>query len=283
MVSLKNETMLVEISEMGAEIKRICVDGKERLFDGNPAFWKYTAPVLFPFCGGFENNEYIFKGDTYKIQRHGFARQSVFSLESLDKSSSVFLLTENDETLKQYPFSFEFRVKYTIKDRSLKITYEVTNPSKQTIFATFGSHEAYRCEGGIEDYDLIFEKPETLKSPVADENGVITTQTVLFESDTLPLYYKYFTNRALDCLIFTELKSRFVTLRNRKNGEKMSVEFEGNNSLLIWSKNNAPYVCIEPWANRPRKDGDPADIEKCENLFSIKPNESVERSHTAIF
>ena len=283
MVSLKNEAMLVEISEMGAEIKRICVDGKERLFDGNPAFWGYTAPVLFPICGGFENNEYIFKGTTYKIQRHGFARQSVFSLESCDESSAVFLLTENEETLKQYPFHFEFRVKYSLIDRSIKVTYEVTNPSNQVIYATFGAHEAYRCEGSIEDYDIIFEKTETLKSPVADENGVITTQTVLFKSDTLPLYYKYFTNMALDCLIFTELNSRFVTLRNRKSGEKMSVEFEGNDNLLIWSKDNAPYVCIEPWANRPRVDGDPVDIEKCENLFSVKPYESVERSHTAIF
>jgi galactose mutarotase-like enzyme len=132
---------------------------------------------------------------------------------------------------------------------SIRVEYDVKNNSQSPMYFALGSHEAYLCPEGVEDYDVIFERKETLKS-VQVEKGIMSrkTETVLFESDTLPLYNKYF---EIDALVLTDLKSRFVTLRNRKNGKSVSVSFPDCNYLLIWTIPEAPYVCLEPWTAPP--------------------------------
>ena len=53
MITLKNTALSVNISELGAEIISITVDGKERLWDGDPAFWSGTAPRFIPHLRRF--------------------------------------------------------------------------------------------------------------------------------------------------------------------------------------------------------------------------------------
>ena len=62
MVNLKNNVMSVKISEKGAEMRQIVVNGENRLWSGDPAFWDGTAPVLFPVCGGLPDDKFTYKG-----------------------------------------------------------------------------------------------------------------------------------------------------------------------------------------------------------------------------
>lgn len=48
MVNLKNNIVSVDIDTLGAEIKRITVNGEDRLWNGDPAVWHGTAPGAFP-------------------------------------------------------------------------------------------------------------------------------------------------------------------------------------------------------------------------------------------
>ena len=50
-----------------------------------------------------------------------------------------------------------------------------------------------------------------------------------------------------DAIIFEDLKSEKVTVKNSKNSRELSVEYEGFPYIAFWSKPKAPYVCIEPW------------------------------------
>ena len=52
MITLKNSMMTVDIDTNGAEIRRITVNGEDRLWNGDPAVWHGTAPVLFPCAEG---------------------------------------------------------------------------------------------------------------------------------------------------------------------------------------------------------------------------------------
>lgn len=281
MVTIENGTVKVEIIERGAEIRRVNVNGEERFWNGDPKFWDGVAPVLFPNCGGMRDDKYTIGGVEYTIPKHGFAKNMDFAVESVSGNSATFLLTDTEDTLKCYPWHFEFRIKYTLVAASIRVEYDIKNNSESPMYFALGSHEAYLCSEGVEDYDVIFERKETLKSCLVDE-GILyrTTETVLYESDTLPLYNKYF---EIDALVLTDLKSRFVTLRNRKNGKSVSVSFPDCSYLLIWTKTNAPYVCLEPWTAPPSYFGEGYEIEKKEGMIALEPNTHYKNSHIIYF
>ncbi|MBR2489449.1 MAG: aldose 1-epimerase family protein, partial [Clostridia bacterium] len=223
MVVLDNGKIRIEIAELGAEIRRVTVDGEERFWNGDEKYWTGVAPVLFPICGGLKDKKYTVNGKEYFLENHGFARKMIFEKESADENTAVFLLRDTEETLKVYPWHFELRVKYTLDEKNIRVEYDVKNLSDSTMYAAVGSHEAYLCPEGIEDYDIIFSENETLNSGVLD--GCLLTRdtvTYLSNSKVLPIYSKYFD---VDTLVFTDIKSRFVTLKNRKTEKKVSVEF----------------------------------------------------------
>lgn len=278
MVILDNGILHVEIAEIGAEIRRVTKDGEERFYDGNPDFWTGVAPILFPVCGGLKDCKYTFGGETYEIEKHGFARHSLFEVEWATATEAVFSLKESEETLKAFPWSFEFRVKYTLSGSSIRVEYDIFNTDSKTMYVSVGAHEAYACPEGVEDYDIIFEKKETLNAHRLSDCGISRQRDIMLkDSDTLPLYDKYF---EIDALIFTDHKSRFVTLRNRKTGKETSVSFPDCNYLLIWTKPSAPYVCIEPWAGFPSYTDEDYDITKKEGMNKLDSGAHYINTHT---
>lgn len=246
MITLKNEAYTVTVSEMGAELKSIRKGNTEYLWDGRKEVWGFTAPLMFPICGGLKNDKYTYQGKEYTLPKHGYARTTLFSVEELTENRAVFLHTSNEGTRKCYPFEYELRVIYTLNGCCLKIDYEVKNTSKDTMYFSIGSHEAYYTPEGIEDYDVIFPQKETLDAYVLYGNLLSEQRLpIIKDSNVLPLYEKYFT---VDALVFKDLKSRSATLRNRKTGKAIRIDFPYADYFLLWHKPNAPYICVEPWA-----------------------------------
>lgn len=281
MVVLDNGNVRAEIAELGAELRSVKVNGEERMWNGDPAFWSGVAPVLFPICGGLKDDKFTVNGKEYDLAKHGFAKNMEFKVESSSNVMAVFLLTETPETLAVYPWSFELRIKYILTGTAIRVEYDVKNTSNSLMYTAIGSHEAYACPEGIEDYDIIFERKETLKAArVAGKLIERKTDTVLYESNTLPLYNKYFD---VDALVFTDLKSRFATLRNRKTGKSTSVGFDGFDYLLLWTKPGAGYICIEPWTTIPSYTDDGHDISLKEGIKTVLPNEALSLAHTIYF
>ena len=48
MKTLSNSELTIKVSPHGAELCSILHDGKEYLWQADPAFWKRHSPVLFP-------------------------------------------------------------------------------------------------------------------------------------------------------------------------------------------------------------------------------------------
>lgn len=213
MINLKNEFLSVDISEMGAELKSIRCMGVEYLWEGRGEVWAGSAPIMFPICGGLRDDKYTYKGKEYTLPKHGYAKTSLFEVESYNDVSVTFLHKSSKETLKNYPFEYELRVSYTLDEKSLKSSYEVKNLTSGDMYFSLGSHEGYYTPEGIEDYDVIFPKEETLSAYVLYGNLLSSQRLpIIKESKVLPLYDKYFT---IDALVFKDLKSRSATLRNR--------------------------------------------------------------------
>ncbi|MBQ7629466.1 MAG: aldose 1-epimerase family protein, partial [Selenomonadaceae bacterium] len=70
--TLKNSALTITVSDYGAELKSLTgADGTEYLHDGNPKWWKYTSPVLFPIVGKVNGGKYRAEGQTYELPQHG--------------------------------------------------------------------------------------------------------------------------------------------------------------------------------------------------------------------
>lgn len=281
MVTLKNSRVEIAVAPRGAEIKRITVDGNDVLWSGDPAVWDGTAPLLFPICGGLRDGKYTLNGHEYALPKHGFARNADFALEKRGDDFLTFLLTDTPETFQFYPWHFELRVTYKLRGTALDVKYEVKNLSDNRMYFSIGSHEAYACPDGIEDYDIIFPQKETLESYEVVGNLIGNkVTTVIKDSHTLPLYNKYF---EIDALVFKSLKSHAATLRNRKTGKSVYVEFPDAEYLLLWTKPNSGYICIEPWNGIPPALDAGYAIEEKEGINTLDPNCCYINKHTIHF
>jgi galactose mutarotase-like enzyme len=243
-ITIYNHQIKATINTLGAELIQLEKENHNYIWTIDETYWNKTSPILFPIVGRLKNDTYTIEGKTYELPRHGFARNFEFELENQTENTVVLLFTENQETLKHYPFQFELRLKYEIIENSLKINYSILNKSQETMPFSIGAHPAFAIDGLFSDYTLDFNQSENFISyelekeqfnnsfkKIPSENGKINLDYALFEKDAL---------------VFKHLKSNTLTLL-RKNQPYISVEFKGFPYLAIWTKPNAPFLCIEPW------------------------------------
>jgi len=278
MIILKNEHLTATFKEIGAELKSLTLDGKEYIWPGSSDVWAGSCPVLFPICGGLKKDKYLLNGKEYTLEKHGFARFKTFLVESKTDTSIVFLHKSDDETKQKLPFDYELRVIYTLEEKTVKIDYSVKNLNDDTMYFNIGSHEGYYTPEGIEDYDVIFPQNETLNSNVLYGNLLSNQQLpIIKDSNVLPLYDKYFT---IDALVFKDLKSKSATLRNRKTGKALRVDFPDDKYFLLWHKPNAPYICLEPWNGIPDTVDSSFDITEKEGITALAGKSEYKHTHS---
>lgn len=278
MIILNNGILQVEIDKIGAEIRKVTKNGKNRMWSGDPSHWAGVAPLLFPICSGLPDDKYTYKGKTYEMPKHGFIRKYPFEVEATADDTATFMFAANEETLKMFPWMFEIRIKYTLIRDKIKVEYFVLNKSEDTMYYSIGSHEGYDCPEGIEEYDIVFEKEEVLENCLLD--GTVLsgeTQTILKGGKVLPLKEKYF---ELDALIFKNIQSRKASLVNRKSRQTTTVSFPECEYMLLWHPVGAPFMCIEPWEGICSSKGDSGDITEKEGIIAL--DGKTEKIHTHI-
>ncbi len=278
MVVLKNARMTASIDEIGAELKSLQRDGEEFIWEGKKEVWANSSPILFPICGGLKNDSYTYEGKSYTLTKHGYVKYTRFEVERASDTEAVFLHVSNEETRAAYPFDYELRVIFTLTEKGIKILYRVDNKTDGKMYFSIGAHEGYATPEGIEDYDVIFEKEEDLEANVLYGNMLSYQKLpMLKNARVLPLYDKYFTIDALD---FLNIRSRSVSLRNRKNGRGVTLDFPFAPHFLLWHKPNAPYICLEPWAGLPDFVDEDGDITKKTAIMCLEKGERYDGEHT---
>ena len=119
--TLKNSNLTVAVSDVGAELHSVKRGDCEYIWVGNPEFWSFKAPLVFPFCGRFQDGHYSYRGKTYEVGVHGFIRPSIFTVERHTDTEICFALTQNEETRKVYPFEFSLKVWYLLDGDKLTL------------------------------------------------------------------------------------------------------------------------------------------------------------------
>lgn len=254
MHTLKNDLLQIQIKSIGAELCAISSvkNENEFLWNADPKIWGSHAPNLFPIIGCMKNDTYIYDNKNYKMPKHGFVRHNDdLTIKNQSENKITFLLSSNEELYKMYPFNFQFEISYELKSNILTINHLVRNLDKKAMYFSLGGHPAFTCplykDELYTDYALEFDKVETSASYLLNmDNGLVTNRTkpVFTDGNTINLHGDLFND---DALIFKDLKSRKIALKHKTKGTVLSVKFDGFPYLGIWSKPNAPYVCIEPW------------------------------------
>ncbi|PKK35897.1 aldose epimerase [Siphonobacter sp. SORGH_AS_0500] len=280
---LENDYLKVAIRQKGAELVSLYHKEThlEYLWSGDPAFWAKHSPILFPIVGALKNNEYHYEGNSYKLSRHGFARDMEFELEAEGESDLTFLLKSNAETMAVYPFEFRLRVIYTLRQNELSVQYKVTNHDSKDLFFSVGGHPAFRVpftdETQYTDYYLEFNETEDFHRWPLAEGGLIdvTPEPVVENSNRIALSHELF---AEDALVFKHLKSTSVTLKSDQVPYQLKFDFEDFPYLGIWAAPKAPFVCIEPWCGIADSVTHDQNLETKEGINRLAAGEVFERT-----
>ena len=278
MLTLQNDRVKVKVHELGAELKSMVCDGKEYIWQSCKEIWDKSSPLLFPICGGLKDDKYTYNGKEYVMPKHGFGSSVTFTVEYANDKKAVLVHRSTAETKLCYPFDYELRITYELKNTTLSISYQVDNKSKEAMYFSIGAHEGYYTPEGIENYDVVFPQNETLNSYVLYGN-LLSDQLlpIIKDCNVLPLYEKYFT---VDALVFKELKSKSAILRSRTGGRTIKLDFEFAPYFLIWHKQNAPYICLEPWDGVQDIVGSDYDITKKEGIIKLDEGKTYRAIHT---
>ena len=285
--TLKNDALTVTVADHGAELKSITGnDGTEYLFDGNPTWWKYTSPVLFPIVGKLVNGKYRAEGKEFALPGHGFARTSEFKCVRESADEITFKLNWSDETLKVYPYKFTLEISYVLKKNTVAVIWLVKNVDNKPIYFSIGAHPAIKCpivEGeNFDDCYLKFNKIEKSARLLLLPTGPLSHERVeTLDGDELNLNYELFKG---DALVFDDLKSDEITIRSRKSSKYVTVQAKGFPYWGIWTpdKGGAPFLCIEPWHGHADFDDFTGDITEKEGINKLEIGQSFGTNYTFI-
>jgi galactose mutarotase-like enzyme len=252
MFTIESPLVKAVINPKGAELTSLVhkENGLEYMWSGDAAFWGKHSPVLFPIVGTLKNNQYEYKGQTYTLPRHGFARDQQFAVENQATDAITFLIKSNEETGKVFPFSFEFRIRYTVVESALAVTYEVTNTGKEEGYFSVGGHPAFKVPltkgTSYNDYYLAFDQEEAApRWPISPDGLIEAEPTPLFQdARLLPLTKALFQK---DALVLKGLKSSRITLKSDETKHGLTMDFPGFPFFGIWAARDADFVCLEPW------------------------------------
>lgn len=286
LISVKNENLTLAVDSLGAQMMSLrSADGREYLWQGDPAYWADRAPVLFPFVGRLHQEAYRLHGQRYSMKIHGFAAASEFSVAEQGGDFVTLRLENTPETWAVYPAEFILDITYRLTENTVAVSYRVINKSGEAMHFGIGGHPGFcvPLEEGekFEDYRLVFGEPCQPDRIGFTEDTVLLSGCnrpyPLTNGDTIPLSHNLFDDDA----IILQNMAKEVTLRGKgKCSVKVTYPDMAYLGIWHWPKTDAPYVCIEPWTSLPGRQGVEEEFCCKSDMIHLPAGESYENTWT---
>ena len=285
--TIHNERIEITVTDMGAELQSIrnLKNGKEYLWQGDPRFWTGRAYNLFPICGRLFEGKYTYRGKTYEMNLHGFARKTQYEMVDCQDQSITFRLLSDEKLKEQYPFDFELLLTYTLNNNTIETAFAVKNTGENDLIFAVGGHPGFRIpvEDGLDlnDFYLAFDEPASAQAIVMSDSCLYTGKMIDFplrDEKYLNLQHDMFDHDA----IFLHGMSHGVTLRSDKTEDAVHLSYPDMQYLGLWHapKTNAPYICLEPWYSIPADDGVVDDLETKRDMIHLAPKKIYHNTFT---
>lgn len=275
--TLKSDSLTVQVHEKGAQLWSIRTeDGTEYLWQGDPRYWADRALNLFPQIGLCTDDTYTLHGKAYKMDIHGFLKDTVLKVDGEDESHLVLFCEDTEESRAIYPFRFRYSIAYTLEHQTLHITICVDNHDQQEMYFAVGGHPGFNLplEEGLayEDYYLQFPAGSTAKRAECTAGDCIMLGQVTdypLVQDRIPLSHQLFADRVL---VLTEMPHQ-VTLKADRGHKQVTVTYPDMKYLGVWKclGTEAPYVCIEPWTGVSARKGVVEAYESQPDMIHLAP------------
>ncbi len=171
------------VSNHGAELQSIRFEGREYLWQGDPAYWGRRAPILFPIVGKVAGDLLRVDGQSYPMKQHGFARDADFVPvpevvagpvpevpavpvpevvtgpvpemvavpvpEPVEGPAVSRFVMVGDGSRGNYPFKYGLSVRYHVEGKRLYCAWAVENRDGRDLHFQIGAHPAFN----LPDYD----------------------------------------------------------------------------------------------------------------------------------
>jgi len=228
--TIQNERFTARVSAQGAEVCGVKdIDGRELIWQADPAVWARHAPVCFPWCGKVQDGWFEWKGARHSAPtQHGFMRDVEHELVTQGPDSVAFRYVWPGEAGGWlWPFTFETR--HTLAGDVLSTVCTAENTGTEAMPVQMGFHPGFVCpfvEGSkIEDYEVRFES-----------GLVVPMEPHLFDNDSIAY----------------QNIGAWARLTHPGSGKYIEVATAAFDRTLLWSKPGIPgYVCVEPWCGYP--------------------------------
>ena len=276
-VRLSSAGLSAEICPHGAELRRLQdAQGRDLLWDGDPAWWGGRAPILFPAIGLMSSGGYMLDGHHHAMPKHGFARDSLFQVAALAPEMVALRLIDDETTRAAWPFRFGLDIVFSVEEATLTAEAAVTNMGGGPMPASFGFHpafrwplpygaprEAHRIRMAEAEPDPIRRigsdgllLPDPLPTPFSGRD--LTPRDALFEEDAI---------------ILDRVRSRSLVY-DAPGTPGLRVEYDDLPMLALWTRPGAPFLCIEPWQGLPDPQGYAGDIRDKPGIVTLAPGET---------
>ncbi len=252
---IENELLKVTVTTQGAQAKSVVrkCDGVEHIWGADPDIWDLHAPILFPYCSQLKDKKLEARGQVAEnVRGHGFDRKIQHKLVSCDENSVVLELTENEETLAQWPYRFRLVSTFTLEGDTIHHTLTVENTDDVDISFGIGYHPAFKIPFDsahtATDYEIRFDSLETPLCRIFNKAGLVTDQSYYMGTNirNLEINEKTFSDGSY---VMTGLSSRTVGLYEKDTGRGVVCGVRNFPYVVLWAKPDRlpPFVCIEPW------------------------------------
>jgi galactose mutarotase-like enzyme len=272
---MDNGNVSVRIATHGAELRSLQHAGQEYIWQGDPQWWSYSAPLLFPVIGRLPDGQINHLGKTLRLPAHGFARELAFAVEDAGPAHAELILPASPETLAMYPFEFELRVRFALLDNGLVQQVRIANCGSEPMPASFGFHPAF-CwpvrQSGRNAHRVQFTHPESVEAYRIDKNGHLVPRELQLDihGHSLALDDALFADGAvvLNPVVSTGLEYQ------DQDGRLLTLSWSGCAQLGLWTIPGAPFVCFEPWCGHPSPSGFAGELSEKPGGFLLQSRQS---------
>jgi galactose mutarotase-like enzyme len=244
--------------ERGGIMTSLGLHGRELLymdqgtFDDPDANVRGGNPILFPISGQAADGQYEWNGHTYPMKNHGVARTLPWSIESQTSSSITVTQRFTSDTLFLYPFQYQLRFTYALKDGILEINQQYRNLGDESMPMYAGHHPYFISDSHNLTYytDATHATEGTDVSPFTgsvDLNGKTTS------------------------VLLTGAEQRSISFRPVANAAPIRMTYGPEFKVVVlWAVPGEPFICVEPWMARP------LEIHRQEELVIVPAGGSID-------
>lgn len=212
-------------------------------------------PFLFPICARIERmgkeGDYLYDGKIYHLPIHGFGPRLPWQVEKFATDSITLMLKSTEETLKNYPFRFQVKLNYQVKNKEFICTQKYINLDDKALPYYAGFHPYFLTPPVNQGKEKVILNFKPKRGFIYNEH--LTDLIGEKENFNLP---SSITNPELNEQISELGEDKEVTL-SYPDGLKISLSTENENNpdlfryLQLYHQVNEPFFCVEPWMGFP--------------------------------